>query len=139
MNTPMEMKLDPTNGQYYVDFDWNQWVDRLFNLPPQDPFTFSLTFLSVVNRQQLIELLAQALMNGVKIKYNKELASLTESEIEEVQKYFHSFGYHILYKVNTSMEYVENLHKMAPVNRFQIDFQPYPQKFNKLNQPERLI
>jgi hypothetical protein len=111
-----------------ADFDWGDFVERLFRQPPADPFTFYLSFLDEIDERKLANLLGQMLINGVKFKYHKEIARLSPNEIEEVKKYYHSFGYDITYQI-------EVVQGAVPINKFNIDFKPYPHLFDAYNKP----
>lgn len=127
------------NGMHYVDFDWHDFVEKIFSQPPHDPFTFSMSFLDEINEKKLVELMGIMLAKGVKMKYNKEIAQLLPNEIDELQKYYRSIGYEVKYQIETKNQYVANLNKTVPVNFFQIDFQPYPRRHDRYNQPEKIL
>lgn len=108
----------------YKDFDWIQFVDELFKLPPCEPFSFSITFLDQLQPQQIPQLLGTMLLRGTYNKYGKEPNQLTPTEIDEIQKYFHSIGYKVEY------EMIEN--------HINITFSPYSQIHNTFNQPDKI-
>lgn len=126
-------------GTHYMDFDWGEFVNNLFSQPPQDPFTFSMEFLDNIDERQLSELLGSMLITGAKNKYHKQIAELSPPEIEQLQRYYHSIGYEVKYQINTKLQFVPALNKQAPVNFFQIDFQPYPRIYNRYNQPDKIF
>jgi hypothetical protein len=125
----------PETGQAYMDFDWNDFVTRLFTQPPQDPFSFYMEFLTEMTEAELSKMLGMMLVNGAKQKYNKEIAHLLPNEIGELQMYYRSIGFEVEYKVETQERYIAEKGKMMPVNMFQIDFKPCSQSLNKQNQP----
>jgi len=134
------------NGSYcnetnesYMDFDWNDFVERLFKQSPRDPFTFRMEFLEEMDAQKLSELLGMMLIKGTKQLYNKEIAQLTPEEIEKIQKYYRSLGFEVDYQVKSKIQYVPDLKKTLPVNYFQIDFKPCSQLLNNYNKPEKIF
>jgi hypothetical protein len=132
-------KTSDQTGEHYMDFDWIDFGEKLFAQPPQNPFAFTLSFLDEINERQLAQLLGTMLVNGVKQRYHKEIAQLTQQEIEEIQKYYHSIGYEVKYTIETQDRFVESLNKTVPVNLFSIDFVPYSRQYDKFNQPEKII
>jgi hypothetical protein len=126
-------------GQNYMDFDWDKFVDVLFQRPPEDPFTFYMEFLDDVAPQQLSQMLGLMLVSGSKKLYGKEIAQLAPEEIDQLQRYYRSIGFEVVYQVGQEMRYVEKLGKTVPVNLFQIDFKPCSQAYNTRNRPESLV
>jgi HJR/Mrr/RecB family endonuclease len=117
----------------YQDGDWNEFTEKLFSQPPQDPFSYTVSFLDQVDSKKVSELLGYMLIQGVRLRYSKEIAYLTPTEIEEVKNYYHSFGYDITYQVERKTQ----LETDVPLNIFHIDFRPYPIRYNRHNQPEK--
>lgn len=130
---------DEDTGQPYMDFDWNVFVERLFQKPPLNPFDLRMEFLEEIDKKKLTELLANMLITGAKIKYEKQLAELDESEIDELQKYFRSLGFEVEYEIKTTTKYFSDKQKTLPVNYFNIDFKPCSQLLNNNNRPERIV
>jgi hypothetical protein len=122
-------------GLQYQDFGWDDFVEMLFSRPPEEPFAYQMKFLDELNKQQLTGLLGRSLINGVKLKYNKELAQMTPNEIDEIQKYYHSIGYEVQYRI----EKIQKLPTDPIVNLFMIDFVPYKRNNDRINQPEKMI
>ena len=138
--------MDPTYNHYnkqtkesYSDFDWNEFVEKLYAQPPCDPFTFRLKFLDGMNDAKLSELLGNMLIIGVKQLYNKQIAELNENEICTVQKYYRSIGFEVEYLIKNKIQYIAELGKTMPVSYFQIDFKPCSQALNDYNKPEKII
>lgn len=78
----------------YQDFDVYDFVEKLFNLPPHDPFTFDFEMLD----SNANEFLKYFLKKGLeKLFNNKNILTLTENEIETINKYFYSIGYKVIY------------------------------------------
>ena len=125
-------------GESYMDFDWHEFVDRLFSQSPKDPFTFRMEFLDDMVASQLSQLLGMMLVSGVKKLYGKEIAQLTPDEINNVQNYYRSIGFEIEYEIKQKIQYIAELQKTIPVNYFQIDFKPYSQLHNNFNKPEKI-
>ena len=122
----------------YGDFDWNEFVESLFKTAPQDPFSFTMSFLDQIDELKLSTLLGNMLITGAKNKYGKEIAQLDQNEIDELQKYYHSIGYMVKYEIETTEKFVSELKKTVPVNLFKIDFLPYPVIYDRHNQPDKL-
>lgn len=132
-------KVDNQSGIDYMDFDWNDFLEKLFNKSPLDPFTFTLSFLDITNKQKISELLGHMLVTGAKQKYNKVIADLLPPEIDELQKYYHSIGFKVEYHVEIEQHYFAELNKTIPVNLFQIDFLPYSRLYDQYNRPEKIL
>ena len=137
MNQIHDGQISQEFGLHYQDFDWNEFVEKLFRQPPSDPFTFQMSFLEQLTEGQLAQHLGIMLVNGARDKYHKELAELLPAEIEVMQKYFHSVGYEIKYQVESKEQFVKEFNKVMPVNYFQINFVPYPRINDIHNQPEK--
>ena len=128
----MENKSSITDGQMTMshhDFDWNVFTERLFQLPPQDPFTFQMELLDEMNPNKLSQLLGLMLINGVRNKYQKEVAQLTPNEIEIVRQYYRSIGFDIEYQVKQETK------DGVPINRFEILFGRLPRWYDRINVP----
>jgi hypothetical protein len=108
----------------YEDFDWCEFTEQMFSQPARDPFTYNISFLEAIDGKKLSGLLGAMLIQGVRKKYNKEIAQLTSVEIDEIQKYYHSIGYQVSYRIEKKIQPDTEV----PINLFQIDFQPYPQQ-----------
>jgi len=126
---------DSETQQPYMDFNWSDFVDRLFQQAPQDPFFFYMEWLEDMSERKVSELLGMMLVKGAKILYNKEIAQLAPEEIETLQRYYRSLGYQVDYAVETKDQYIAKMGKVMPVNFFQIDFKPCSQRLNTQNQP----
>lgn len=131
---PDSKPIDTGNGESYVNFDWNVFVEKLFDSPPQDPFKFRLEFLEQgMTPQKVSELLGIMLVRGCKILYDKEIAQLEPEEIETIQEYYQSIGFEVHYQVENSIKYVPKYKKTMPVNAFKIDFKPCSQLLDRNN------
>ena len=126
-------------GEHYMDFDWKEFVEQLFNQSPKEPFTFHIEMLTEINEKQLSTLLGNMLITGVKKLYNKDIAQLLPDEIENMQKYFKSIGFEVEYLIKTQTQYISELQKTVPVNYFQIDFKNCSQLLNNHNKPEKIL
>lgn len=126
-------------NESYMDFDWNEFVERLFKQGPSDPFTFRMEFLDEMDSNKLSQLLGNMLVVGAKQLYNKEIAQLDQNEIDKLQKYYRSIGFEVEYQLKTKIQYIPELKKTVPVNYFQIDFKFCSQALNNYNKPERII
>lgn len=127
---------DPRVGLPYRDFDWGEFIDFLFSQPPQEPFTFTMSFLDTIDKNILPQLLGQLLVKGVKIMYHKEICNLLPHEITEMKKYFHSIGYDVSYDIISEQRLIDNI--LVPVNNFHITFPPYPRLYDTHNAPEHI-
>jgi hypothetical protein len=125
-------KYNKETPEYYHDFDWNEFVEKLFQQPPHDPFTFRMEFLEVMDPQKLSKLLGNMLIKGAKQLHNKEISQLTPEEFTKIKKYYHSIGFGVEYVIKTQTQYVPKLKKTLPVNHFQIDFKPLPKNSNRM-------
>lgn len=135
MDSIYDGKINPDSQQHYADFNWEDFVEKLFQQPPRDPFTYTMEFLEKIDAKTLTQLLGNLLVKGVKQKYNKEIANLEPQEINEIQKYFHSIGYEVKYQIERKQQLIPELHIVVPVNYFNIDFVPYSQLYNTHNVP----
>ena len=107
---------------YHQDFDWNDFVEKLFQHPPRDPLTFRMSFLDQLEEGQLDQLLGIMLVNGARNKFHKELADLLADEIDVMQKYLRSIGYEFKYQVEECEQFVGEYNKVMPVNYHRIHF-----------------
>ncbi len=131
-----------SNGTYcketnesYMDFDWNDFVEKLFIEREKDPFTYRMEFLEEMTAGKLSEFLGEMLIKGTNQLYKKEISQLTEDEVNTLQRYYRSIGFEFEYLKKTKIQYVPELKKTLPVNFFQIDFKPCSQAFNNYNKP----
>ena len=136
MDQNINWNTDPRAGVPYKDFDWGEFIDFLFSQPPQEPFTFTMSFLDTIDKNTLPQLLGQLLIRGTKIKYNKEICNLLPQEIAEMKNYFHSIGYDVSYNIISEQRQIEG--RLVPVNDFQISFFPYPRLYDTHNRPEHI-
>jgi hypothetical protein len=113
-----------------TDFDWNEFVDKLFTQPPCEPFTYAIEFLDTIDTHGLTQLLGIMLINGVRNKYNKEIAQLSPNEIQNIREYYHSIGYDISYTLETTER------DSVPINKFNINFTTYPRQYDTHNRPD---
>jgi hypothetical protein len=127
------------NGQNYMDFDWDKFVNILFQRPPEDPFTFHMEWLDQMSANQVSQMLGLMLVSGSQKLYGKQIAELAPHEIDQLQRYYRSLGFEVVYNVGQEMKYVEKLGKTVPVNLFQIDFKPCSQSYNTKNRPESMV
>ena len=109
-------------GGYYIDFNWDEFVIKLFSLPPQNQFSFRIELLQTMDPNELPKLLGNMLVTGAKQLYNKQLAELIPEEIENLQNYYRSIGFELEYKSTKKIQYIPELKKTLPINHFQIDF-----------------
>lgn len=135
----MDKLFTKANSLSHRDFDWNEFMEQLFQSPPREPFTFTMSFLEEMEPKKLAGLLGQMLMHGARYKYGKEISQLQPVEIGILQQYYHSLGYEVVYEVEQKSQYNPDTGKDVPINIFHIDFRPYPMRYNVQNRPERLF
>ena len=128
-----------TTGEHYVDFDWNEFSENLFKQPPCDPFTFRMEFLDDLKQPQVFQLLGQTLMTGARQLYNKQLADITEQELDRIREYFKSLGLDVEANLTQSIQYLPELKKTMPVNHYTYHFKPCRPELNLHNRPEKII
>ena len=114
-----------------IDLKFPDFVERVFQLEPNPPFSFRLQFLEEIDMQLLRKMLAYFIMTGAKMLYKKELAELSENQIDKLKEYLLSIGYLVEYKVDTSDTKKTDWNKEGiKVNHFIIDFKPASQSLN---------
>jgi hypothetical protein len=121
--------------EHYLDFNWSDFVEKLFTNPPMDPFTLRMEMLDNVDQRKLSQMLGYMLITGAKMKYNKEIAHLLPQEIDTLQKYYRSIGFQVTHEVTVT----DGGEGKGPINHFQISFQKCPYYYNNYNLPEKLI
>lgn len=97
-----------------------QIAQTLFGQPPSQPFTVGLELESpdIEHRtpeeaQTVFEVLAHILLYGVRVKYGEQQdpRRLTESQLEEINKYLRSFGFNMVlntYEMEIQMDNPED-------------------------------
>ena len=139
MDNFLDTKYNANTAEFYVDFDWLEFIENLFKTPPKDPFTYRIEFLDCLDPKQVPEHLGNMFVRGAKQKYNKEIADLTPDELSVIHKYFHSIGKDFEYRVRMENKYVPALGKIVQVNGFMIDFKPCSILLDNYNKPEKII
>ena len=71
----------------FYDCDWIDFVDKMIENPPGEPFSFRLQFLDEIDENKLIKLLSTMLIRCAKYKYNKELYQLSNDDIDVIKEY----------------------------------------------------
>lgn len=74
----------------------NDFVTTLFTDSPQSPFTY---FMDMSSEPNPMMVLSQILMAGAQIKYQKQIADLTETEVAKLRDYMLSLGWDADYKL----------------------------------------
>lgn len=105
------------------DLSFKEMVENIYSAPPMDAFSINFEFLDEIKKEDLKKYLAHFVVEGAKIRYNKQLAELTPDEIQVLKDYLHSIGWDISFEVETKTQVLEG--KETPVNYFLIDFFPY--------------
>lgn len=123
-----------------MDFNFGDFVERIYQMPPQPAFSFHMEFLDTIDAEQLRKLLAHFVMTGAKRKYNKDLAALTPNEIDHLREYLLSIGFKVEFKVESRMQKLDtkNPDKETKVNYFLIDFIPANPGTDTNNRPGHL-
>lgn len=124
----------------FMDFNFDEFVERVYQMPPQPAFSFHMEFLDTIDKEELRKLLAYFVMTGAKRKYNKELSALTPNEIDHLREYLMSIGFKVDFKVESKMQKLDpkNPTKETKVNYFLIDFIPANPGTNVNNKPGHL-
>jgi hypothetical protein len=116
----------------YNDFNFDDFVEKLYNNPPQEPFSYTLEFLQEIPKDHLQNYLGHILMTGAKQLYNTELACLSIEQIDYIRKYLHSIGWDADYKVE------QKTLNGQKYNHFQIDFFACKRDLDIQNKPRHL-
>ena len=86
----------------FQDFDWGDFVEKLFAMPPQEPFTFDIFPLqseNQVERVSIDELMLHAVKRGSLKLFNKTFVELNAQEILKMKQYLHSLGQDAHFKI----------------------------------------
>lgn len=104
----------------------DNFVTTLFNDSPQAPFTY---FMDMSAESDPIQLLSQVLMIGAQIKFKKQIADLTEAEVNKLREYMLSLGwdadYNLIIKHKEVVDYKPDgvpYVKQLKLNNWQITF-----------------
>jgi len=97
-----------------IEIDFDDFVKNIFNNNPKDPHSIVLT-TDCSDIKTLFERLLTIFHEGTIILYGDEdnkvdLSLLNESDFENLNRYFHSFGINVHYKV-CHVKTVENLYQ----------------------------
>jgi len=112
-----------------ITSSFEQFIQSLFQSPPQPPFSFLIDFPSGDAQTQTI--LGSLLMTGAQIRYAKQLGDLTESEISKMREYLLSIGWDAEYHLATLCKEVLDYHcdgahtpyiRNLKINSWQITF-----------------
>src|SRR3989344_2196937 len=83
-----------------VDMNFKDFVSFVFGFPPQDAFSYDFSFIeNIPSREQQAQLLGEFLVTGAKLKYNKALADLSDTERQVLRQYLLSIGFDVNYIV----------------------------------------
>ena len=122
--------MNPSQPGLEFETDTKAFIVKLYQSPPQPPFSFQLT-LPVGIRIQ--DFLGYMVVYGAKELYQRQLADLTPEEIQHLQKYLQSIGWDVEYTIETreqtfpidsDLPETENNTVTRPVNYYLIDFKP---------------
>jgi hypothetical protein len=108
------------------ELSFSDMVKNIYSAPPMDAFSVHFEFLDEIKKEEVKKYLAYFVMEGAKIKYNKQLAELVDTEIATLSEYLHSIGWDVSFQIETKTQNIEG--KDIPVNYFLIDFFPYNTK-----------
>lgn len=112
-----------------VDMGFDGFVKMVFNNPVQEPFSFIFSFPEDLTPLQRSEALGFFIVTGAKMKYNKQLAELTEKEITNLRDYLLSIGFDIDYKLNVKTKQVTDYREDNTPYQRDITFNHYDISF----------
>ena len=78
------------------EFKLTDFIEKIFEFPPQDPCTFKLEMLDQID---LKEFFTYVITYGSNKLFNKQLFLLEENEVLTLKKYVHSIGYEVFYNI----------------------------------------
>jgi hypothetical protein len=111
----------PDSIYEYQDFNWGEFCDFLCKSPPQNPYFYKMD-LQGHNEKILCGMLTKLFMMLCNDKYNKKFPNeLTDPEKNELNSYFRSFGYNVIYNI----VYIGKNNVGVPVNRVSINYEIY--------------
>jgi hypothetical protein len=115
--------MDPQPELLTMDLSFSDMVKNIYKAPPMDPFSVHFEFLDEINKDDVKKYLANFIMEGASIRYNKQLAELTPEEIKVLSDYLHSIGWDVSFEIESRKQVLNG--KETMVNYYMIDFFPY--------------
>lgn len=117
--------MNPSQLGLEFETDTKDFVVKLYQSPPQPPFSFHLTLpLGIV----IHEFLAFMIVYGAKELYQRQLAELSPEEIQHLRSYLLSIGWDVEYTIESREQVFPNEETgetvTRPVNYYLIDFKP---------------
>jgi len=106
----------------FQDFKFCDFVQNLYKMEPNPPFSLSLEFLSEIDKEELQKLLAYFVIEGAKIRFNKTLNELSKQDIDYLREYLLSIGYEATFDIKQEEMLIKGKNQL--VNRYYIDFFP---------------
>ncbi len=109
------------------EFNVNDFIKNIFSSEPKDPFSYRLELN--VEPNVLVKILGDFVTYGSHTLYQRELALLSEQEIQTIRKYLLSIGYDVEYDMVTVNKKVtdykpdgSSFEKIIPINKWNISF-----------------
>lgn len=129
----------------YAELDWPQFVEKIFNEEPKDPFTYRIELVDGVDTEKTVRMLGYFVMTGCKQLYDCELANLGLQEIGVMQSYLRSIGWDVEYTVEEEQGTLvepddgSDLTQNALVSHYKISFKPCSLSLDSTNQPDKIL
>lgn len=105
------------------DLSFMDMIENIYSAPPMDAFALNFEFLDDIKKEDLKKYLGYFVVEGARIRYNKQLAELTPEEIQVLKDYLHSIGWDVSFEIESKKQVLNGQETM--VNYFLIDFFPY--------------
>lgn len=80
-----------------MDFNFEEFVEKLFNNPPFEPNDMYIEF-DDINNEEKKQMIYHMLQRGANILFNKVASEMDPNEILLIKKYFYSIGIDVNHK-----------------------------------------
>lgn len=128
------------------EFNYNDFLNTIFKSEPQEPFSLRLEMMDTITPDERLRMLADFVMAGAKVLFNKSLHLLDENEVFKLRQYLLSIGedvdYHNEPKKKVVTDYKPDgtsFQREININDWKIQFKKADPTLNRFSQPDKLI
>jgi hypothetical protein len=111
----------------FKDMNLDEFIDMIYSNECLDPFAYN--FDVEMEQGSLVQFLGKFVVTGARKLYNKEIAHLTEIEVEKIRSYLLSIGWDVEYEMvcesKTVTDYKPDgtsFKRDIPLNNWKIQF-----------------
>ncbi len=105
----------------FAEFIFEDFVEKLFALPPQSPYTFQLELSG--SETDINSMMGFMLQKGSQLLFKKVVSEMNENEILKLKQYFHSIGADVNYNLRG---YTDSGLPIIDINFKKLDPSYYP-------------